>query len=194
MMIKKMSILAVALFTATSAFAIEKSEIGKKKHTDLNLYATASEAYDMLKADENAIFIDVRTRAEVNFLGMPTDATIHIPYMTPEDWAEFDEKKKVFKLFPNSDFAIQVAKLAEARNAGKDTLIFTMCRSGGRSAKAVNLLAKMGYTNVYNIVDGYEGDKAKEGPTKGQRTVNGWKNSGLPWSYKLDIEKMYDVD
>ena len=190
---KKIGMFLAGIVLATSAHAIDKSELSKKKHTDLDLYATASEAFDMLQADKEAIFIDVRTRAEVNFLGMPTDATIHIPYMTPDDWAEFDEKKKVFKLFPNSDFAVQVAKLAEARGADKDTLIFTMCRSGGRSAKAVNLLAKMGYTNVYNVVDGYEGDKAKEGPTKGQRTVNGWKNSGLPWTYKLDVEKMYDL-
>jgi hypothetical protein len=40
-------------------------------------------------------------------------------------------------------------------------------------------------------VDGYEGDKAKSGPNKGQRVVNGWKNNGLPWSYKLLATKMY---
>ena len=66
-----------------------------------------------------------------------------------------------------------------------------MCRSGNRSAKAADLLAKAGYTKVYNQVEGYEGDKAKEGDTKGKRTVNGWKNAGLPWNYHLDKDVMY---
>lgn len=65
-----------------------------------------------------------------------------------------------------------------------------MCRSGSRSAKAANLLDQMGYKNVYTILDGFEGDKAKSGPNKGHRVVNGWKNSPLPWSYKLAKGKM----
>ena len=66
-----------------------------------------------------------------------------------------------------------------------------MCRSGKRSAKAADMLADAGYTKVYSVVDGYEGDKAKDGPDKGKRTVNGWKNSGLPWTYSLDKDYMY---
>jgi rhodanese-related sulfurtransferase len=68
-----------------------------------------------------------------------------------------------------------------------------MCRSGSRSASATNLLSENGYKNVYTVTDGYEGDKAKSGDMKGQRVVNGWKNSGLPWSYKLDKSKMYGM-
>jgi hypothetical protein len=41
------------------------------------------------------------------------------------------------------------------------------------------------------VVDGFEGDTAKDGPNKGKRAVNGWKNSGLPWSYQLDKEKVH---
>jgi rhodanese-related sulfurtransferase len=68
-----------------------------------------------------------------------------------------------------------------------------MCRSGGRSAYAVNLLAKTGFKNVYSIVDGFEGDKLDiEGSYyKGKRLVNGWKNSGAPWTYQLDSELLY---
>ena len=72
---------------------------------------------------------------------------------------------------------------------GKDDTIVLICRSGKRSAKAASLMAKAGYTNVYHLVDGYEGDKANEGPSKGQRVVNGWKSAGLPWSYKLQKEQ-----
>jgi len=42
---------------------------------------------------------------------------------------------------------------------------------------------------VYTVVDGFEGDVAKEGPNAGKRVVNGWKNAGLPWSYRLEKEK-----
>ena len=57
--------------------------------------------------------------------------------------------------------------------------ILVMCRSGGRSAMAVNRLAEAGFTNVYNITDGMEGDEVKDPDSvyQGQRLVNGWKNS-----------------
>ena len=63
-----------------------------------------------------------------------------------------------------------------------------MCRSGGRGAIAVNLLADEGYTNVYNIVDGMEGDLIKdpESVFYGKRMKNGWKNSGLPRTYHIN--------
>lgn len=66
-----------------------------------------------------------------------------------------------------------------------------MCRSGKRSAKAANMLADAGYTKVYSVVDGYEGDKVKKGEDKGKRMKNGWKNAGLPWIYSLDRDYMY---
>jgi len=67
-----------------------------------------------------------------------------------------------------------------------------MCRSGGRSAIAVNLLAQAGFKNVYNIVDGMEGDTVEDEQSvfAGQRLKNGWKNSGCPWTYKQTIERM----
>ena len=70
----------------------------------------------------------------------------------------------------------------------------TIARSGDRSAAAANLLAQAGFKSVYSVVDGYEGDLAKDGPKAGQRVVNGWKNAGLPWTYKLDKAKMYKME
>jgi hypothetical protein len=62
-----------------------------------------------------------------------------------------------------------------------------MCRSGGRSAKAVDALAKAGFTKAHNIIDGFEGDKVEdpESVHHGKRMRNGWKNSA-PWTYHLD--------
>ena len=67
-----------------------------------------------------------------------------------------------------------------------------MCRSGGRSAMAVNMLAEAGFTNVYQITDGMEGDSIDDPLSvfNGQRLRNGWKNSALPWTYKADLERI----
>ena len=88
----------------------------------------------------------------------------------------------------NEDFLKEI----ENRFKKNQTLLL-MCRSGHRSAGAVNLLAKAGYKNVYTIYDGFEGDMVKDELSyfKGQRLINGWKNSGNPWTYKGDESLMY---
>jgi rhodanese-related sulfurtransferase len=87
----------------------------------------------------------------------------------------------------NPDFVAGVKKIA----GPTDTLLL-MCRSGGRSAMAVNQLAAAGFKNAYNITDGMEGDKVEdpESVFYGKRMKNGWKNSGLPWIYSIDPEKI----
>ena len=86
----------------------------------------------------------------------------------------------------NPDFIAEVQGLAQPA----DTLL-VMCRSGGRSAMAVNALAQAGFTNVFNITDGFEGDVVKdtESVFNGKRMKNGWKNSA-PWTYQLDPQIM----
>ena len=53
---------------------------------------------------------------------------------------------------------------------------------------AVNMLAEAGFQKVYNIVDGMEGDAIKDPDNVyyGKRMKNGWKNSGLPWTYDVN--------
>jgi rhodanese-related sulfurtransferase len=185
------TLLTLALISvAASAMA---DDIPSKKQTELGLYLTAKDAYQLKSEHSDVIFVDVRTRAEVAFVGMPQISDANIPYMVPGDWDNWDEKKKTFKMEPNSGFLLSMEELLKAKGGSKETKIIVMCRSGSRSAKAANLLAKNGYTSVYTVLDGFEGDKAKSGDLKGQRIVNGWKNSGLPWSYKLDKSKMYNL-
>ena len=187
----------VSLFLAVSAAALmadSAPELPKKKQTSLGLYMSAQEAYDHMQAHgDETLFLDVRSRAEVNFLGMPTVADANVPYMELSEWFAFDNKKQNYEMDVNSGFAAEVARRAEAKGLSQDDTVIVMCRSGSRSAKAADLLAKLGYTHVYSITDGYEGDKAKQGEHAGQRVVNGWRNAGLPWTYKLDREKLYRV-
>ncbi len=88
----------------------------------------------------------------------------------------------------NENFVTDVKKKFKVTDT-----IMIMCRSGARSAVSVNMLARAGFKNVYNIIDGFEGDKLNvpESYNNGKRLVNGWKNSGAPWTYKLDHKKVY---
>jgi len=185
------------LLISQSVLAAEKPA-NQKKQTTLNLYLNAKEANDKVsKNKSNVLFIDVRTMAEVNFLGMPTIADANIPYVTfSADLGEaypWNSKKNSFKLKPNNDFTTAILDQLKAKKLDKTADIILICRSGSRSSKAANLLAQAGFKKVYTVIDGYEGDKAKKGPNKGKRVVNGWKNSGLPWTYKLTKNKMYKV-
>lgn len=187
-----LSISLVLSVLSTTAFAAGSNSLPKKKQTTLGLYLSSNEAYDLIEAEgDNMLFVDVRTRAEVNFLGMPTVADANIPYMKLSEWYAWDNKKSNFKMELNEEFLPLIKQRLQAKGLNEDSKVVFICRSGSRSAAAANLLAKAGYKNVYTIVDGYEGDKAKSGNNKGQRVVNGWKNNGLPWSYNLLASKMY---
>ena len=147
---------------------------------------TAQEAFSKWHIDPNSVkILDVRTPAEYVFVGHAPMA-VNILLLLFKN--EFDtEKNKPLMPF-NENF------VAEVKKKFKETdTILVMCRSGGRSAKAVNLLGEAGFKNVYNIVDGFEGDKLDiEGSYyNGKRLVNGWKNSGAPWTYELDSKLLY---
>ena len=183
--------LATCLLAITAFAAVDSKSLSPKKQTKLGLYMTAEEAYGTATNKTGDVaFIDIRSRAEVNFLGMPTIADANIPYMDLGEFAKFDDKKGHYKLEVNSQFAERVANLLKSKGLDKNATVILLCRSGSRSAKAANLLADLGYTKVYSVIDGYEGDKAKDGPFAGQRVVNGWRNSKLPWTYKLDKSKL----
>lgn len=174
-----------------AALAVDAAALPAAKQTRSGLYMDARQAYEFLRQEgSRAYFVDVRTRAEVSFLGMPTLADANIPYVDLAEDASWDDRNGRFKLETNSDFGPELARRLAARGLSKRDPIVLMCRSGDRSARAANLLQELGYERVYSVVDGFEGDLAKDGPKAGQRVVNGWKNAGLPWSYELDKSKM----
>ncbi len=175
----------IALVAGHAGLAAEPD---KSKQTKLGKYLTASEAHSIVTSDPTkTLFVDVRTRAEVQFIGMTALVDGQIPYVEMNEFGEWDDKNGRFKLDANPGFTAAVDKLVTAKGLTKTDRIIVMCRSGERSARAVNTLADAGYTNVWSQVDGFEGDLSKDG----RRDVNGWKNAGLPWSYKLDKSKVY---
>jgi rhodanese-related sulfurtransferase len=160
-------------------------QLPEGKQTSLDLYVTAKEAYEMWQAAPDKVkVLDVRTPEEFALIGHAEMAwNIPLGFITYErTGGKFTHGVRM-----NQDFVTEVEKLA-----GPTDVLLVMCRSGGRSAMAVNQLAAAGFKNVYNITDGMEGDKVKdpESVNFGKRMKNGWKNSGLPWAYSFDPEKI----
>ena len=187
--------LVVLFMASTAAHAFDAAAVPVQKRTKLGQYLTSQETAKFM--DQNAskaLFLDVRTTAEVTFLGMPMQADASVPYMKEPDFPVWDSVKGTFKLEPNPGFLPEVRRRLSAKGLGPNDAIVLICRSGDRSAAAANLLAEAEFKNVYSVVDGFEGDLAADGPKAGQRAVNGWKNAGLPWSYKLDKTKMYRLE
>ena len=162
-----------------------KASLPKGKQTTLGLYVTAKEAYQKWQADpDKVIILDVRTPEEFLFVGHPTMAW-KIPVAAQS--YEWDAEKKQFPMKPLPDFVSRVSEVVKP-----DDTLMVMCRSGGRSAIAVNMLATAAFKHVYNVTDGMEGDVVEDPASVfiGQRLKNGWKNSGCPWTYKLTPDRM----
>ena len=190
----KFSLTLLMLFSFASTQVISSEDFSKlpeKKQTPQALYVNAIQAHQIKMQDpENVFLVDVRTQGEIEFLGIADIADVNIPYMF-NDLSEWDTKKYRYLKEANSNFSITLREKLEKAGLDKNNIILLMCRSGTRSSKAANLLYQLGYTKAYTVVDGFEGDKVKAGPHKGQRVVNGWKNANLPWSYKPTEQKVY---
>ena len=151
----------------------------------MGLYVTSAEAYaKWIASPQNIKVLDVRTVEEYIFIG-------HAPmaYNVPlaQQSYNWNPKTNEYDMKMVSNFVDLVKQIAQPT----DTILVT-CRSGGRSAMAVNKLAAAGYKHVYNITDGFEGDIVKDQSSLyyGKRMQNGWKNSGLPWIYELNQDLM----
>ncbi|MGB5686922.1 MAG: rhodanese-like domain-containing protein [Candidatus Electrothrix sp.] len=187
MITKWSSILAtiLILLTPIATFsAPEGSQLSNGKQTTLGLYVTAAQAYETWKAAPDEVtVIDVRTPEEYAFIGHPEMA-----WNIPLAFVTYQRKNGKTEYGPkmNENFVAEVKAIA-----GPNDILLVMCRSGDRSAMAVNLLAAAAYKNVYTITDGFEGDKVKdpESVFNGKRMRNGWKNSA-PWVYSIDPEKI----
>ena len=171
---------------AFSTLAQAEEDASAYRETQLGLYVTATEAYDLIQQHDDALLIDVRDPIEIKFTGFAEPTDIHVPWVLA-DRTQFDADAQTWPISRNNDFEEQIRSALEAHNAKEDTPIIVMCRSGStRSAPAADVITKMGFTQVYSVSDGFEGGKLAEGNSAGVRARNGWRNSGLPWSYSVD--------
>jgi rhodanese-related sulfurtransferase len=129
------------------------------------------EAWERLKTDAEAVLIDVRTRAEWTFVGIPDLSTLNKRVVTVE-WQTFPEGRT------DPGFVERLCGLLEGAGVSKDAELFFICRSGARSFAAAQAMADAGYARSRNVEDGFEGP-LDANQKRGQ--VAGWKAAGLPW-------------
>ena len=119
-------------------------------------------AYAYLQHNSNALLVDCRTEIEHMYVGHPAGAE-HIAWQEGPDW-EIDP-----------EFAAQVKRLLMGDLARPVLLI---CRSGQRSVAAGLALEAAGFSNVINVLEGFEGDRDENCQ---RSTLGGWRFHGLPW-------------
>ena len=126
------------------------------------------EAWKILDEDAKAVLVDVRTRAEWSYVGVPNISALGKKLVLVE-WQSFPDSRQ------NAEFASQLA----GQGFGADNALLFLCRSGARSAAAAHLMTAQGFDNCYNVAGGFEGDLDAAGH-RGAR--GGWKADGLPWT------------
>ncbi|HRN76836.1 rhodanese-like domain-containing protein [Ottowia sp.] len=176
---------------SVSRAAVDPATVPESKRMRAGRYLLAAEVPAFIAArggPAKVLFLDVRTRAEAMYVGTPGGVDALVPYAEhQETMIDWDAKRGSYRLEALPDFLSEVQRRLHQKRLDSDDPLILICRSGDRSARAANWLAQDGFTRVWSVVDGFEGDMGQDG----RRSVNGWKNAGLPWSYQLNREKMY---
>ena len=121
---------------------------------------TPKEAYVLTQHHPNAKLVDVRTRAEWDWVG-------RVPNAVEVEFLSYPGS------VPNDAFADELlAKVS------KDAVVMFLCRSGARSHNAASIATAAGYGHCYNVLEGFEGDRDANGH---RNNIGGWRVAGLPW-------------
>ena len=131
----------------------------------------STETWARLKANGASVLIDVRTRSEWAFVGLPDLSSLGKQVVTIE-WQTFPDNRI------DPEFAERLSQYLETNNVSKDADLYFICRSGGRSRMAAEALTAAGYSSCHNVADGFEGPLD---PNRHRGTLSGWKAGGLPW-------------
>ena len=119
-----------------------------------------NEAYEIMQSAPGAKLVDVRTHAELDWVG-------RIPDAVEVEWAIYPGMK------PNQNFIAQLGQRVD-----KESMVMFICRSGVRSHNAAAAAAQAGFSGCYNVLEGFEGDKNAD---EHRNVLNGWRACGLPW-------------
>lgn len=125
-------------------------------------HLTPRETLEFLERTPEALFVDCRSTIEYYFVGHPVGA-IHVAWNDGEDWDI------------NPHFVGEVSRQVDGDTSRPVAII---CRSGRRSIEAGEALEAAGFTEVINVLHGFEGDRDDE---MHRNTLNGWRVDGLPW-------------
>ena len=129
---------------------------------------SASEAWQICQKNPRTLLIDVRSSMEYLFVGHPVGA-IHVPWIDEPDWVV------------NPHFVIDIRKLilgGVSGDADDSVPIILICRSGKRSKEAGTKLVEAGFSKVFNVEEGFEGELDDK---HHRSTSGGWRFHDLPW-------------
>lgn len=143
----------------TEAILSRAAGRGAAKHLPYAGEVTPVEAWQMHKT-AGAIIVDVRSEAEYVWVG-------HVPGTRLIEWKRWREAER------NPDFERELI-----REYSRDELLLLLCRSAVRSHHAAAAAANVGFSRVYNILEGFEGDLDAD---KRRGVLGGWRKAGLPW-------------
>jgi rhodanese-related sulfurtransferase len=121
---------------------------------------TPQEAFDVLRFAPGAQIVDVRTRAEWDWVG-------RVPNAIEIEWNQYPGGVR------NPNFLAELK-----RQVDPEAPVLFLCRSGARSIAAATAATEAGYGDCYNILEGFEGDKDANGH---RNNIGGWRWAGLPW-------------
>ncbi|WP_224405835.1 rhodanese-like domain-containing protein [Afifella sp. IM 167] len=121
---------------------------------------------------ENAVMIDVRTRAEWTFVGLPDLSSLGGRLVLAE-WLSFPDNQT------DPAFVDKLSGALDEAKVDKGTPLYFLCRSGVRSAFAAAAMSAAGFAPCFNVAGGFEGERDALGH---RGHLNGWKAAGLPWS------------
>jgi len=165
------------------------------------------EAYDMLNTVPDTYLIDVRTRAEYQFVGHPISAYLFPYFFMTQEFGKKDEQYGYRFNVKNKDFISEISKIFK-----KTDNLLIIGRDGTRSHTAAKNLLEAGFRNTVHVEDGFEGAEfpsfsdnnkhkfyrqlAKRNKIYGfdHRRHYGWQWWGLPWTYKIDPKYIYPPD
>src|SRR5690554_2787830 len=161
----------------------------------VELAISAEDAYAKTQQTEQPVLlVDVRDPVEIMFVGFTDAVDVNIPFLLV-DRTQWDAERNIFPIKRNANFVSEIKAELAKRGWDEKTEVITMCRSGSeRGEPSAKVLREAGLVNARYVVNGFQGSSQKEGTHAGKRLKNGWQNSGLPWSSKMNADKIYRLD
>ena len=130
---------------------------------------TAKESWQLLQDNPRAVLVDIRSTMEYLFVGHPKGA-LHVAWIDEPDWTV------------NPHFVTDVRKVMLGGATAHDEIggapVILICRSGKRSMDASRTLLEAGFSEVFYVDEGFEGELDDQ---HHRGSLGGWRYHGLPW-------------
>lgn len=162
---------------------LSEDAVPQSKRTFGALYVDARRAYALKRAHpDEVVLVDIRSGVELSLTGHALPVDLNVPFLEFAQPLSWDAQTGTLAMTHNPRFAAELDARLQQRGATRDSVVMLICRTGERSARAADELSSRGYRRVVSIIDGYEGDLGPDG----LRSLNGWKNAGLPWTARVN--------